>query len=89
MSKQGRIKHRHRNDGLYVCTETFVYKSKRYGKTVTVHEGQVRDGASGAIDIESDAWWVHDELCANGVFDDGSKVSRTQAAAVLGRYPCV
>ena len=51
---------------------------------MTVHEGQVRDGATGAIDIESDAWWVHDELCADAVWDDGSPVTRTQAAAVLG-----
>ena len=83
MARQGVIKHKHRSDGLYVCTETYTYKSPRYGESVVVREGTVRDGASGAIDIESDSWWVHDQLCADGRWNSGKRVSAWQAATVL------
>ena len=77
------IRYRKRSDGLYVCTETYRYFSPRYEKSVTVYEGTVRDGASGALDIKSSSWWVHDQLCADGHWDDRSLVSAWQAAAVL------
>jgi len=83
MARQGFIKHRHRSDGLYVCTETYVYRSHRYEQTVVVYEGTVRDGASGAVDIESDSWWVHDQLCADGAWNSGEPVSAWEAATVL------
>lgn len=77
------IKYRKRNDGLYVCTETYTYRSPRYGKSVVIDVGQVRDGASGAIDIESSAWWVHDQLCAEACWADRTPVTAWQAATVM------
>ena len=77
------IKYRKRSDGLYVCLETYRYFSPRYEKRVTIYEGQVRDGASGAFDIKSSSWWVHDQLCADGCWADMSPVTAIQAASVL------
>ena len=85
-------KHHH-----YSLKETIVYKSKRYGKTITVPKGYISDGASGAIDIYSDSWWVHDWICGNfhpdvdpdsprpegGVFDDGTLINNKQASQIL------
>ena len=53
-------------------------------KYVVIKQGQVRDGASGAWDIVSLSWWVHDQLCADGAWADGSDVTPWQAACVLG-----
>ena len=79
------IKYRKRSDGLYVCTETYRYFSRRYDERITIYEGTVRDGASGAIDIESSSWWVHDEICARTPpkWDSGALISAWQAATVL------
>ena len=72
-----------RDDGLYEGHEERRYWSKRYNRWVRVKARQVRDGATGAKDIRSFAWWVHDQLCADGVWEDGSDVSPWQAALVL------
>lgn len=80
------IKYRERSDGLYVCTETYNYYSPRYQERITVYEGTVRDGASGAIDIVSSAWWIHDEICAREpvpAWDSGKLISAWEAAMVL------
>lgn len=72
-----------RPDGLYVSHEDFVYYSPRYKLSVFVQKGQVRDGASGAMDIKSSSWWVHDQLCADGKWYNGTPCTRVQAANVL------
>lgn len=79
------IRYRKRSDGLYVCTETYRWHSSRYGESITVYEGTVRDGASGAINIRSSSWWVHDEICAREPpqWDSGNPISAWQAAATL------
>ena len=59
------------------------YHSERYNKNVFVPAGTQSDGATGAIDIWSKSWWVHDELCRMAVWADGSPVTAWQAAAVL------
>tara|TARA_R110000772_G_scaffold68760_1_gene152350 strand:+ start:5206 stop:5442 length:237 start_codon:yes stop_codon:yes gene_type:complete len=41
------------------------------------------DGATGAMDIDSKAWWVHDQLCRDGTFACGSKCTNLQASTVL------
>lgn len=71
-------------DGLYERLERLEYHSPRYDKTVIVEAGTVRDGASGAFDIDSNSWWVHDQLCHDNVWFDGTDVTPTQAAAVVG-----
>lgn len=77
------IKYHERTDGLYECDEPYLYWSHRYQKSVFIRKGTVRDGASGAIDVHSSAWWVHDQLCADGVWFDGTDVTPWQAATVL------
>jgi hypothetical protein len=69
--------------GQYVALQDWTYHSDRYGKDIKIVEGQMRDGATGAMDIESFAWWAHDQLCADGVWADGSDVTPMQAAQVL------
>lgn len=80
-------------DGNYQLLEEIVYKSARYGKTITVPVGAISDGATGAMDITSRSWWVHDELCRRGTWDDGSKISNWECSQILqdilveeGRY---
>ena len=67
----------------YYRKEKLVYYSKRYNKYITVDKGYPSDGATGAIDIDSDGWWVHDKLCDTGLFDDGTKCTNFQASTIL------
>jgi len=87
------LKYSKRPDGLYVTHEAYRYYSERYQRHVFIKEGQVRDGASGAMDIRSSSWWVHDQLCADACWYDGTPCTRSEAANVLydilwdeGRY---
>lgn len=41
------------------------------------------DGATGAFDIISNGWWVHDKLCNTGVFHDESPCTTLQASTIL------
>ena len=59
------------------------YNSKRYEQWVIVEQGFVSDGATGAIDIDSKGWWVHDKLCETGIFFDGSECTNWQASMIL------
>lgn len=68
----------------YICKEEFTYWSPRYDKEKTVKEGYKSDGASGAIDICSVAWFVHDVLKDDKTWDDGSVCSNYQASHVIG-----
>ena len=65
------------------CPETIFYRSPRYSKTVVVPKGYASDGATGARDVNSRAWWVHDKLCDTGTWDDGSPCTNWQASTVL------
>lgn len=56
----------------------------RYLKTTFIPKGTESDGASGAFDIKSVAWWVHDQLCKNGCWDDGTPITNWQASIILG-----
>lgn len=71
-------------DYKYECTEDYTYYSKRYQRYVTVNAGELSDGASGAWDIPTDAWWIHDVLCKTGQWDCGVKLSNWDASTVLG-----
>lgn len=68
---------KYRRDG------NLVYYSPRYKKYVTVPDGYPSDGATGARDIASDSWWVHDKLCDTGLFDDGTSCNNMQASLIL------
>ena len=70
-------------DKPYGLLETIDYYSMRYGKRVVCNKGMRSDGATGAFDIFSEAWWVHDQLCDSGVFADGTRCTTFQASMVL------
>ena len=67
----------------YKLLTSYRYYSKRYSKHITVPYGYLSDGATGAKDIHSWSWWVHDKLCDTGMFDDGTKCSNWQASRIL------
>ena len=67
----------------YLCPWKIEYHSKRYNKDVYVPEKYPSDGATGAIDIYSRSWWVHDKLCNTGTWEDGTPCTNWQASTVL------
>jgi len=67
----------------YVNTSKFTYFSKRYGKSISMYKGFVSDGATGATDILSNSWGIHDVLKRTKVFDDQTKCSNLKASTVL------
>lgn len=77
-----KIKRRIVGDG-FETTEPYRYFSPRYGRAITIPKLFYSDGATGAIDIESDAWIIHDHICRYGVWDDGAPINNWQASTVL------
>lgn len=67
----------------WILLETFVYTSKRYNKRSRCEQGMLSDGATGAMDIISKGWWVHDDLCNEGAWQDGTKIPNWVASQVL------
>jgi len=59
------------------------YYSRRYHRDVEVLDGMLSDGATGARDVKSAAWWIHDKLCATGTWADGAPITNWQASMVL------
>lgn len=70
------------DDKPYVLLKDITYDS-RYGKQVHLQAGMRSDGATGAWDIISISWWVHDKLCNTGVFSDGTPCTNLQASTIL------
>ena len=68
---------------MYRNPKEIVYRSARNYLSITVPEGYESDGATGAIDIYSWAWWVHDVVCERGTWDDGTPITAWEAALVL------
>ena len=68
---------------MYVLEERFEYYSFRYDKDVLLLKGMISDGATCAIDIKSAGWWVHDRLCEDMTWRDGTPCSRWQSSRVL------
>lgn len=78
---------------MYTLRYTINHYSVRYKKHITVPKGYVMDGATGAIDIQSEAWKVHDWICGNwhgagpkpvgGEWDDGTKITNLQASTIM------
>ena len=67
----------------YYCPYTISYHSSRYGKDVTVPKEYPSDGATGAVDVWSESWWVHDVLCDRGTWDDETPCKNWEASTVL------
>ena len=68
---------------MYICRKEINYYSSRYNRFVKVPLGFRSDGATGARDISSQAWWVHDVLCVTGRFEDGTPCTNWQASCIL------
>lgn len=78
---------------MYVALEHYTYFSIRFGKKVTITPEFISDGATGAPDIPSMSWWVHDALCDWKHWDDGTSCSVLDSSLVIydilkaeGRY---
>ncbi len=67
----------------YTTTHEIWYKSKRYGKWIVLEHYFDSDGATGAYDINSFGWLLHDKLCNEGKFNDSTKCNNWQASKVL------
>ena len=67
----------------YRLLEQIEYFSERYEKWVVVEVGFVSDGATGAADLTTRAWWLHDKVCVTKKFADGSRCNRWQGSMIL------
>lgn len=68
----------------YTLKTGIHYQSKRYGKSITVPSGYESDGATGAVDVPGTrAWWVHDKVCDDPQWNDGSAISAWTAARII------
>ncbi len=68
----------------YKLIEGITYLSPRYKKWVDCPVGMLSDGATGAKDLPGSAsWWVHDKLCEDAAFSDGTPCTAWQASIVL------
>lgn len=77
-----KVKYKVVGDG-YETTDDYVYWSPRYRKFIFIKPGFYSDGATGAIDIDTVAWWVHDYLIREGKWSDGTVPTNWQASTVL------
>lgn len=71
------------NGKKYKIVGDHVYYSERYDNFITVPDGFLSDGATGAFDIHSDAWKYHDVICERTTWDDGTPIKAWQASMVL------
>lgn len=88
-TKIGKIDRRRVGDG-YEVLRTHTYFSRRYGRSITVYgaldscgHGFFSDGATRALDIDSDAWIIHDHICRYARWDDGKPIDNWVGSTVL------
>lgn len=67
----------------YILLDDYLYYSIRYNKYVFLKKETRSDGATGAFDIPSCSWWIHDELCKTGTFKDETLCINIQASFIL------
>lgn len=67
----------------YVITQQVSYFSMRYQQFIIAEKGEHFDGATGAMDIDSKAWIIHDVLCRDGCFAGGDVCTNLQASTIL------
>jgi hypothetical protein len=66
----------------WILDEDVEYYSTRYGHWVKLEKGYESDGATGAFDIKSSAWLIHDKLCEDMAWFDGTPCTRWQGSMV-------
>lgn len=64
-------------------SEQLSHYSHKYKKRKTIKYGYRSDGSSGGVDKPSKYWWIHDAICENPKWDDGSLITAIQAATVI------
>lgn len=68
----------------YRVIKDYHYFSKRYQKHIVARvSDKPYDGATGAIDINSYGWLIHDVVKRDKCFSDGSECSNLQASCIL------
>ncbi len=67
----------------YILLEKLIWLDKATDKFITVPKYFISDGASGAIDIKSKGWWIHDWLCEENGYDDGTYCNNWNASRIL------
>ena len=67
----------------YQVTSHKSYYSKRYGKNIEIHPGEIYDGATFAKDVNTFAWLFHDVLKRDQCFSDGSHCGNYKASMIL------
>lgn len=55
-----------RGEKEFVFQGYYKYTDPKTGNYIEVFDGEVSDGSTGALDIHSAAWWVHDAICRDG-----------------------
>ncbi len=72
-------------DGMkWMALNDYLYHSSMFNQDVQIKAGDKSDGATGAPDIDSDSWWIHDKLCETGTWKSGQRLSNFVASTVLG-----
>ena len=79
------VRYKRVGDG-YESLSSYVYYSPRFNRTLTVPTGFYSDGATGARDVDTDAWWVHDVICRYGKWDSGELIDNFTASTVLAIF---
>jgi hypothetical protein len=69
-------------DTGYILLENVLVYSERYDKYISAAEGEVFDGATGAIDLNPLCFIPHDVLCRDACFSDGTPCTNHQASMV-------
>ena len=67
----------------YRSLEDYVWKDPKNGKLIVIPKGTVSDGASGAYDVFGASWWVHDAICVDPHYEDGTPIGAHNAARIL------
>ena len=67
----------------YKVLHQYHYHSNRYKRDIIIPKGFYSDGATDAIDINSDAWIVHDYICRYGIWYGGEKICNFQASMIV------
>ncbi|RLD66076.1 MAG: hypothetical protein DRI98_13980 [Bacteroidetes bacterium] len=70
------------SNGDYRLINPITYRSPRYGKTIIAKPG-IYDGATGASDILSESWVIHDQICRDPFFTDNTEITAWMASTIL------
>jgi hypothetical protein len=70
----------------YILLEDFWFYSERFNEWIHLEQGMFSDGATGAMDIYSASWWVHDKITEHDkcYFRSGAPISNHAASLILG-----